>query len=192
MSETTEMPENEHPTKGFVEDNGADPLHGLLLDPRHVRSDIRLLNHAFKGKGPPAHHIEEIWNRLMLWLRTDGVREIDPESGMMLINDKLGAEISIKSAGMLAKFLKMFVDNEQNALKMIQEQEKAPAGDTYNIVGSIALGQEPLTQDDAKKQIQEILANVKARLGQDSPPAGASNMIDVTPEPAKPSSLDSL
>jgi hypothetical protein len=141
-----------------------DPLHGLLLDPHHVRADIRILTYAFKGKGPPAHHIEEIWHRLMLHLRTDAVREIDPESGMMIINDRQGAEVSLKAAGVLHKFVKLFVDDEHAAQGMLKKKQ---AGDTtvnIGMVGNMSLGQEPLTPQDAKAQAQAILERVKARM----------------------------
>lgn len=192
--ETEESPDPGTPPKYDREDQGEDALHGLLLDPHRVKSDIRMLNHVFKGKGPPPHHIEEIWNRLMLHLRTDAVREIDPASGMMVINDRQGADISIKAAGMLGKFLKLFVDNEQAAMELVQK-ENQKVGDTFNIgcVGQIALGQDPVSPEDAKRQAQEVLARVRARTGGlKSPPGGENVVIDVKLEPPKSIGLDDL
>lgn len=179
MSET---PENELNPQAGSEGQGSDPLHGLLLDPKRVRSDIRILTHAFKGKGPPAHHIEEIWNRLMLHLRTDAVRKIDPESGMMVVDDRQGADISIKAAGMLGRFLELFVKDEHLALGMVKDSK--PGDTTINIgaVGNISMGQEPLTTEDAKAQAEAILQRVMARTKPPEPiPAPApSNSTDLT------------
>lgn len=186
-------PQNEHPPSFANEGRGSDPLHGLLLDPQKTRSDIRMLTHAFKGKGPPAHHIEEIWNRLMLHLRTDAVREIDPDSGMSFLNDQKGAEISIKAAGMLGKFLEMFVKDEHLAMGLLAKKEEK-GGDTYNIgcVGSIAMGQEPVSQDEAKQQAQQVLARVRARIGVQSPPAGENAAVSATEAVATASSLSDV
>ena len=171
------------PSTGLMDGGrGEDPLHGLLLDPKRVKQDIRLLNNAFKGKGPPGEHIEEIWRRLMTHMQTDVVREIDPESGVVILNDRQGADISIKAAGMLTRFLQMYVQDEQAARQEAKDAAKQSAGDTYNIgcVGQIAMGQEPLTPEDAKRQVQEVLARVRARIGVTSPPAERNDVIDVT------------
>jgi hypothetical protein len=177
MSETDENePSSARPNEGL----GSDPLHGLLLDPNKVRSDIRMLAHAFKGKGPPSHHIEEIWNRLMLHLRTDAVREIDPETGMNIVNEKMGADISIKAAGMLGRFLEMFVKDEQLALGMMEKE--AAKSTTINIgaIGSISMGQEPLTPTDAKLQAEDILQRVLSRTKQPEPVRVENKLDDLS------------
>lgn len=155
-----------------VGDGGqGDILGGLLIDPHHVRADIRMLGHVFSGKGPPPEHIEEIWHRLMGHLRTDAVRQIDPDTGMSFLNDKLGADISIKAAAALGKFVKMFVDDEKFGIEAAikaKQAENGTGGDTYNIVaGSLHMGQEPLSVDDAKSQAADILERIRQR---SSPP----------------------
>jgi hypothetical protein len=55
-------------------------------------------------------------------------------------------------------------------------------GDTFNtVVGSIELGQEPLTCDDARRQAQEVLARVHTRIGLPSPQRSETIMMHVTP-----------
>lgn len=164
----------------MAEPNGEDPLHGLLLDPHHVKADIRMLAHAFKGKGPPTHHIEEIWNRLMLHLRTDAVREVDPESGCVVINEQRGADISIKAAGMLGRFLEMFVKDEQLAMGMAQEAAKGDTTINIGAIGSISMGQEPLTPDAAKLQAEAILEAVRSRVKKPEPVRVESKLDDLS------------
>lgn len=70
----------------------------------------------------------------------------------------------------------------------INADKQSQAGDTYNVgcVGQIALGQEPLTPEDAKRQVQEVLARVRARISLSSPPDGVKNVIVAIPLPPKP------
>jgi hypothetical protein len=78
--------------------------------------------------------------------------------------------------------------DEHFAAKIDADKQKS-ASDTYNVgcVGQIALGQDPLTPEDAKRQVQEVLARVKARIAAASPPVERIDVIDASPLPAKQS-----
>lgn len=109
------------------------------------------------------------------------VVEVPTKTGPAFLDGPADAN-SVAAARVLVA---MDSQNQAEAQFEAREAEKAnPAGDTYNIgcVGQIAMGQEPLTPEDAKRQVQEVLARVKARIAAAAPtPPATGVVVGVTP-----------
>jgi hypothetical protein len=167
---------------------------GFLQDPLAERKDIAMLSNILKRRRfALSDDIKaECINRLCRIAEKEFVDVMTREGPQAL--DGPADITAVAAIRVLAQFESMNQKDEFKLIDVELKKNEAPAGDTYNIgcVGSIALGQEPISPDDAKRQAQEILGRVHARIGQGSPPAGEKVVIDVTPEPQKPSGLEAL
>lgn len=168
----------------------------FLLDPLSERKDIAMLSNILKRKrfNLPDDVKQECINRLVRIAEKEYVDVMTREGPQSL--DGPADITSVAAIKVLALFEAMNQKDEHKLIdiELKQQEQKQKAGDTYNIgcVGSISMGQEPLSPEDAKKQAQEILQRVAARVGRTSPPAGASNVIDITPITPESSGLDAL
>lgn len=182
------------------DDSGKGLRTPILLDPLAERKDIGLVSQAIRKRWKiPDELKDEIVNRLGRIVSKEFVEVMSKDGPVALAGP---ADIAaVAAARVLASLESM---NQRDELVAAESSKKA-AGDTFNIgcFGQIALGQEPITPEDAKRQAQEILAAVRARAGQlpvpVSPPAQANVVIDapqssVTPEPPpqRPWGLDDL
>lgn len=158
----------------------------LLSDSHHTRADCRLAARAIRERWPvPDSAKSVVVDRLLAIIEKKSVDihckngETASVAGPADVNAVAAARVLVAMAGQNQS-------DEHFATKLDSDARKNPDGDTINIgcVGSIALGQEPLTAEDAKRQAQEVLARVKARIGQQSPPPQENVGLDAAPSTA--------
>ena len=157
----------------------------ILLDPLAERKDIAMLSNIIKRNRWPIP--DEVKPALIARLCDIAERtSVDIMTKEGLVALKGPADITAVAAIRVIAMLEG--QNQKDEHKLAEAESAKPSGDTYNVgcVGQIALGQEPLTPEDAKRQVQEVLARVKARIGGTASPAGTNNDIIAAPLPAKP------
>ena len=160
----------------------------ILLDPLAERKDIALAKRAVRERwNIPDSVRDQLTERLRKVVAKESV-EVMTSKGPQSLEHPADVN-SIAAARVLVAMEGQNQSDEQFAAK-IDSAKQNPSGDTYNVncVGQIALGQEPLTPEDAKRQVQEVLARVKARLGVTSPSLGGEcKVTGATPLNAQPS-----
>ena len=160
----------------------------ILLDPLAERKDIALASRAYRERwNIPGEARQQIADRLLKIVAKESV-EVMTSKGPRSLEHPADVN-SIAASRVLVAMEGQNQSDEQFAAK-IDAAKQNPTGDTYNVncVGQIALGQEPLTPEDAKRQVQEVLARVKARIGVTSSSLGGEcKVTGATPLIAKPS-----
>ena len=155
-----------------------------------VKGDIGLARRAIRERWPMSDEARRGLMERLQEVVDKRVVEVPTKTGPAFLDGPADAN-AVAAARVLVA---MDGQNQADAQFEAKEADKSTSGDTYNIgcVGQIALGQEPLTPEDAKRQVQEVLARVRARIGVTSPPPEKTTVIDVTPAPAKSSGLADL
>lgn len=180
-SEMSRLPGDQHAGRG---------ISALFLtDPLSEVRDIKMIAQAVRKRWAIPDDVKQtVVERLHAIVERESVTTMT-KNGMEHV-EAVADQNSVAAARVLA----MLEGQNQKDEHKLADAESAKAGDTYNIgcVGQIAMGQEPLTPEDAKRQVQEVLARVKARIGVTSPPAESSTVIDVTPSQSRISALDDL
>ena len=159
---------------------------GFLENPLAERKDIAMLSNIIKRNRWPIP--DEVKPQLVARLCAIAAKE---SVSVMTKNGPAAMDgpADVTAVAALRVLAMLEGQNQKDEHKLADAESAKPAGDTYNIgcVGQIAMGQEPLTPEDAKRQVQEVLARVKARIGVASPPpAEANNGIVATPLSARP------
>lgn len=164
----------------------------LLTDPHHTRGDCRLTARAVRERWPvPEAAKAVVVERLLKIVEKENVA-IPARDGMTVTVDGPADAHAIAAARVMVSMTAQNQADEHVAVKIDSEAKKESARDTYNIgcVGSIALGQEPLTPEDAKRQAQEVLARVKARIAC-HPAAAEETLVDAIASPTDPGQVSS-
>lgn len=172
-SQTEPSPRDDAPGKGLL-------CSGLLQDPLAERKDIAMLSNIIKrNRWPIPDSVKPVLiNRLCSIAAKDSV-SVMTKGGLVAIDGPADTN-SVAAIRVLAL---LEAQNQRDEHKLADaESDRSRAGDTYNLgcVGSISLGQEPLTPEDAKRQARDVLARVRARLGE-VPPSQPEVIIDVDP-----------
>ncbi len=160
----------------------------ILLDPLAERKDIGLARRAIRERwNIPGVARQQIADRLLKIVAKDSVAVMTSKGPQSL---EYPADVNAIAASRVLVAMEGQNQSDEQFDAKTDTVKQNPNGNTYNVgcVGQIALGQEPLTPEDAKRQVQEVLARVKARLGITSSSLGGEcKVIDATPLPAKPS-----
>lgn len=158
MSETDENEPSDRPESG---DQG--PLPGFLVDPAQETRDLKLLERAIRNRWPiNDEHRSAIVNRLLRIVDKDEVTVMTKMGPAVL--EEPADKNSVAAARVLVAMVGQCQADEHIILKTPE-----PAGSTtINIgaIGSISMGQEPLTPTDAKLQAEDILQRVLSRTKQ--------------------------
>lgn len=169
-----QSPPDNAPGKGLLS-------FGFLQDPLAERKDIAMVSNIIKrNRWPIPDDVKpELIKRLCAIAAKKSVN-VMTKSGLVPADGP--ADINAVSAIRVLAMLESQNQRDQHKLLDIESERKS-GGDTINVgcVGSIALGQEPLTPEDAKRQAQEVLARVRARIGQSLPPTPEATTVDVFP-----------
>ena len=145
------------------------------------KADLALARRAVRERWPMSDAVRRNVMDRLLEVVDKRVVEVPTKTGPAFLDGPADAN-SVAAARVLVA---MDAQNQAEAQFENKESEKTTSGDTYNIgcVGQIALGQEPLTPEDAKRQVQEVLARVKSRMAAAAPPRGTELIVDTTPVP---------
>lgn len=151
------LPEDAATGKGFTTP--------FLLDPLSERRDIQMLKTALRKRWNIPDELKAgIVNRLSAIVDKEYV-DVMTKQGPVSLDGPADIN-SVAAARVLVMIEGQNQSDEQFDAKSVADAGRK-SGDTYNIgcVGSIALGQEPISPDDAKRQAQEILERVNSRVG---------------------------
>lgn len=156
----------------------------LLSDPHHTRADCRLAARAVRERWPVPDAAKTVVVERLLKIIDKREVEVICRNGQTVTVDGPADSNAIAAARVLVAMTGQVQSDEHFAIKM-ESDVKTNLGDTINIacVGSIALGQEPLSPQDAKRQAQEVLARVKARTGHGSLSAAENTIINAPSHP---------
>lgn len=140
--------------------SGEEGLLSVLTDPRQEVRDLKLLNRAVRGRwNIPLEHREAIVNRLLRIVSKEQVTVMTKAGPCSL------EEPADKNAILAARVLAGLEGQNQADEHLASQPSEDRRGMTFNIgaIGSISMGQEPLSPSDAKRQAEEILQRVLER-----------------------------
>ena len=157
----------------------------ILVDPLTERKDIGLTSRAIRERWNISDFVrDQITERLLKVVAKESVEVMTSKGPQSL---EYPADVNAIAASRVLVAMESQNQSDEQFDAKIDDAKQNPNGNTYNVgcVGQIALGQEPLTPEDAKRQAQEVLARVKARIGPLAP-LGTNNIVVATPLPSKP------
>lgn len=193
MTENNENPQNEPGAELTPPGEGLSTP--ILVDPKMTKQDINLARRAIRERWPMTPEARAaLTNRLLRIVDKEEVAVPTRDGGIEYV-DSVADVNAISAARVLVAMEGQSQADQHLIIKADDDANKVQGGDTFNIgcVGQIALGQDPVSPEDARRQAQEVLARVRARTGGlKSPPGGENVAIDVTPVVPKPIGLDDL
>lgn len=188
----TDNPNSQNEPGGEITPPGEGLCTPILIDPKMEKADINLARRAIRERWPLTAEVRQgLINRLLRIVDKEEVA-VSTKEGIEYLDGP--ADTNAIAAARVLVAIEGQSQADQHLIINADDDAAKPGGDTYNIgmVGDISLGQEPLSSEHAKRQVQEVLARVNARLGRTSPPCQETTVIDATPVKPKESDFSAL